>query len=110
MKPGLNSIAVVCSAPEPKPVAPLLAESRAREPPAIRLSPKKGATIRVVAVSALTEPRPRTFSERQHGRLIAQEAFIAQPLRGRARLGLGNNADGVPPFFRAFTQFRLRHH
>ncbi len=93
-----------------KPVAPLVPKPRAREPTAIRLSTKNRATICVMAVNALAERRRRTFWKWQWGRLVAQEAFITQPLGSWARPGLSDNADRVPRLFEGSRQLRLRHH
>ena len=92
-------------------LAPLFPNPRAWEATAIRLPTAEiRATIRVMAVNAFAAPRRRTFWKWQWGCLVAQKAFMTQPLGSRARQRPCGNAHRVPRQFERSRQLCLRHH
>ena len=92
-------------------LAPLFPNPRGWEPTAIRLpTAESRATIRVMAVNAFAAPRRRTFWKWQWGCLVAQKAFMTQPLGSRARHRPCGNAHRVPRLFYRSRQLCLRHH
>jgi hypothetical protein len=63
-----------------------------------------------MAVNAFAAPRRRTFWKWQWGCLVAQKAFMTQPLGSRARHRPCGNAHRVPRLFERSRQLCLRHH
>jgi hypothetical protein len=63
-----------------------------------------------MAVNAFAAPRRRTFWKRQGGCLVAQKAFMTQPLGSLARHRPWGNAHRVPRLFERSRQLCLRHH